>query len=74
MSDHTLVQKMCIAFGKPLTSTSANLTGQPPCKTTQEVYQQLGSQLVAVLEGETGGRENPSEIRDAKTSKVLRQG
>lgn len=74
VSDHPLVQKMCIAFGKPLTSTSANLTGQPPCKTTQEVYQQLGSQLVAVLEGETGGRENPSEIRDAKTSKVLRQG
>lgn len=74
VSDHPLVQKMCNAFGKPLTSTSANLTGQPPCMTTDEVYQQLGSQLVAVLEGETGGRNKPSEIRDAKTSQVLRQG
>ncbi|MFA0125958.1 tRNA threonylcarbamoyladenosine biosynthesis protein RimN, partial [Vibrio sp. 10N.261.48.A2] len=30
--------------------------------------------LVAILEGQTGGREKPSEIRDAKTSKILRQG
>ncbi|KIE19281.1 tRNA threonylcarbamoyladenosine biosynthesis protein RimN [Vibrio sinaloensis] len=74
VTDHPLVQKMCNAFGKPLTSTSANLTGEPPCITTEQVYQQLGDKLVAVLEGETGGREKPSEIRDAKTSQVLRQG
>ncbi len=74
VTDHPLVQKMCNAFGKPLTSTSANLTGQPPCMTTEEVEQQLGSHLVAILQGETGGRDKPSEIRDAKTSQVLRQG
>ncbi len=74
VSDHPLVQKMCNAFGKPLTSTSANLTGQPPCMTTEQVQQQLGDQLVAILVGETGGRDKPSEIRDAKTSHVLRQG
>ncbi|EGA71024.1 Sua5/YciO/YrdC family protein [Vibrio sinaloensis DSM 21326] len=74
VTDHPLVQKMCNAFGKPLTSTSANLTGEPPCMTTEEVYRQLGDKLVAVLEGETGGRDKPSEIRDAKTSQVLRQG
>ncbi|GLT20244.1 threonylcarbamoyl-AMP synthase [Vibrio zhanjiangensis] len=74
VTDHPLVQKMCFAFGKPLTSTSANLTGKPPCKTTQEVEHQLGDRLAAILAGETGGRDKPSEIRDAKTSKVLRQG
>ncbi|MGY3568366.1 L-threonylcarbamoyladenylate synthase [Vibrio paucivorans] len=74
VTDHPLVQKMCNAFGKPLTSTSANLTGQPPCMTTAEVEQQLGDKLVVILAGETGGREKPSEIRDAKTSKILRQG
>lgn len=74
VTDHPLVQKMCNAFGKPLTSTSANLTGQPPCMTTNEVKHQLGDRLVAILEGETGGREKPSEIRDAKTSQVLRKG
>lgn len=74
VTDHPLVQRMCNEFGKPLTSTSANLTGEPPCMTTEEVQQQLGQHLVAILEGQTGGREKPSEIRDAKTSKILRQG
>jgi L-threonylcarbamoyladenylate synthase len=74
VTDHPLVQKMCNAFGKPLTSTSANLTGEPSCMTTAEVEQQLGDKLVAILEGKTGGRDKPSEIRDAKTLKVLRQG
>ncbi|MDA0150658.1 L-threonylcarbamoyladenylate synthase [Vibrio sp. LaRot3] len=74
VTDHPLVQKMCLAFGKPLTSTSANLTGLPPCMTTEEVEQQLGDKLVAILRGETGGRDKPSEIRDAKTLQVLRQG
>nr|WP_228481403.1 L-threonylcarbamoyladenylate synthase [Vibrio fluminensis] len=71
---HPLVQKICLAFGKPLTSTSANLSGLPPCMTTEEVESQLGDQLVAILRGETSGRDKPSEIRDAKTLKVLRQG
>jgi tRNA A37 threonylcarbamoyladenosine synthetase subunit TsaC/SUA5/YrdC len=31
-----------LAFGKPLVSTSANLTGQPPCRTTEEVLAQFG--------------------------------
>ncbi|ASU21165.1 threonylcarbamoyl-AMP synthase [Vibrio anguillarum] len=74
VTDHPLVQKLCNAFGKPLTSTSANLSGLAPCLTTEEVESQLGEQLVAILDGQTGGRNKPSEIRDAKTSQVLRQG
>ncbi|WCP67190.1 L-threonylcarbamoyladenylate synthase [Vibrio tubiashii] len=74
VTDHPLVQKMCNAFGKPLTSTSANLSGQPPCKTSEEVYLQFGYDQIAVLEGQTGGREKPSEIRDAQSLQVLRQG
>ncbi|GAL27381.1 TsaC protein [Vibrio variabilis] len=42
--------------------------------TTEEVKDQLGDRLAAILEGETGGRNKPSEIRDARTLKVLRQG
>ncbi|USD65335.1 L-threonylcarbamoyladenylate synthase [Vibrio sp. SCSIO 43136] len=74
VTDHPLVQQVCSAFGKPITSTSANLTGQPPCKTNQEVEQQLGHTQVVLLRGETGGRDKPSEIKDAKTAQVLRQG
>lgn len=74
VTDHPLVQKLCLSFGKPLTSTSANLTGLEPCRTTEEVQFQLGDKLVAILEGKVGGRMQPTEIRDAKTSNVLRQG
>ena len=74
VTDHPLVQELCQAFDKPITSTSANLTGQPPCMTTQEVEQQLGHTSVVILTGNTGGRVNPSEIRDAKTLAILRQG
>lgn len=74
VTDHPLVQQLCNAYGKPLTSTSANLTGQPSCMTTEEVEEQLGDKLVAILRGATGGRNKPSEIRDAKTLQVLRQG
>nr|WP_086937746.1 L-threonylcarbamoyladenylate synthase type 1 TsaC [Thaumasiovibrio occultus] len=73
VSDHPLVQELCRAYGKPITSTSANLTGEPPCRTTLEVREQLGDSVV-LLDGDTGGRTNPSEIRDAVSGKLFRQG
>ncbi len=74
VTDHPLVQQLCLAFGKPITSTSANLSGQPACITTQEVQQQLGDLNITILDGETGGRNKPSEIRDVQTLAVIRQG
>jgi len=73
VTNHPLVKELCQAYGKPLVSTSANLTGLPPCRTADEVYQQFGKDF-PVLEGETGGRTNPSEIRDALTGELFRQG
>lgn len=73
VTDHPLVKALCQAYGKPVVSTSANLTGLPPCRTADEVYQQFGNDF-PVLEGDTGGRANPSEIRDALTGELFRQG
>ncbi|AFJ45454.1 L-threonylcarbamoyladenylate synthase type 1 TsaC [Shimwellia blattae] len=73
VTNHPLVIELCQAFGKPLVSTSANLTGQPPCRTTAEVIAQFGEHF-PVLDGATGGRQNPSEIRDALTGEQFRQG
>ncbi len=74
VTDHPLVQKLCQAFGKPITSTSANLSGMPPCRSVAEVQEQLGSKNIVILKGQTGGRSKPSEIRDAVSLNVLRQG
>jgi L-threonylcarbamoyladenylate synthase len=73
VTDHPLVIALCEAYGKPLVSTSANLTGLPPCRTDDEVRQQFGADF-PVVEGKTGGRQNPSEIRDALTGELFRQG
>ena len=73
VTDHPLVVELCQAYGKPLVSTSANLTTLPPCRTVEEVRAQFGDDF-PVLEGATGGRQNPSEIRDALTGEQFRQG
>ncbi|KAA8994873.1 L-threonylcarbamoyladenylate synthase type 1 TsaC [Affinibrenneria salicis] len=73
VSDHPLVQRLCLFYGKPLVSTSANLTGQPPCRCAEDVRRQFGASF-PVLDGAVGGRLNPSEIRDALTGELFRQG
>lgn len=73
VSDHAGVVELCQAFGKPLVSTSANLTGLEPCRNVAEVRAQFGDDF-PVLVAETGGRQNPSEIRDVITGDLIRQG
>ncbi|AHG73854.1 tRNA threonylcarbamoyladenosine biosynthesis protein RimN [Mannheimia sp. USDA-ARS-USMARC-1261] len=67
------VAALCEATGFALTSTSANLTGEPPCRNSEEVRIQFGEDFPA-LNAETLGRENPSEIRDIFTQQIFRQG
>lgn len=73
VTTHPLVKMLCRTYGKPLVSTSANLSGFDPCRTTQEVKTQFNNR-VPVLAGEVGGRKNPSEIKDVLTGKLYRQG
>lgn len=72
VTDHPLVVALCRAYGKPLVSTSANLSGLPPCRTVDEVRAQFGAAFPVVLVKR--GRLNPSEIRDALTGELFRQG
>ncbi|MGC6390072.1 L-threonylcarbamoyladenylate synthase type 1 TsaC [Ewingella sp. S1.OA.A_B6] len=73
VTDHPLVKELCRSFGKPLVSTSANLNGQPPCRFADEVRKQFGHDF-PLLAGNVGGRVNPSEIKDALTGQLIRQG
>ncbi len=72
VSAHPVVIKLCNQFGKPITSTSANLSNHPSCITYQEVQKQLGDRLSIVIEESVGGREGPSEIKDILTGERLR--
>ena len=71
---HQQVRAICHLFGKPITSTSANLSGLSPCRNDKEVEEQLGNTDIVILEGKVGVRLQPTEIRDAKTGQVLREG
>ena len=66
VSKHPLVQALCSTLKHPLTSTSANLSGEQPCKCTSEIIEQFMHHqpaLSAVLDGPIGGQLNPTEIR-----------
>lgn len=73
VTDNIYVKSMCKLFGKPVVSTSANLAGETPCKSAQDVFLKFGCKI-PIMEGITSGRSNPSEIRDLITGKQLRKG
>ncbi|KEY91320.1 tRNA threonylcarbamoyladenosine biosynthesis protein [Candidatus Photodesmus blepharus] len=72
VTDHPVAQIMCYVFGKPLVSTSANLSGESPCTSSSEVKRQFGDKSVTILEGKVGNPGKITTIRDAKTAKILR--
>jgi L-threonylcarbamoyladenylate synthase len=74
LCDHPVVQQLCLAFGKAITSTSANLSGLAPCRSTAEVQQQLAGKVAVIVDAPTGGRSVPSEIRDIRTGHIYRAG
>ena len=63
---------LCAAFGGPLVSTSANLTGQPPAFSRDALDRALLARIDGVVAGETGGLAAPTAIRDAITGARLR--
>ncbi len=69
---HPTVIALCRGFGGPLVSTSANLSGQPAPQDRAGLDPALLARLDGVSDGETGGRDRPSTIRDARTGQPLR--
>lgn len=71
LCQHEAVIQLCEILRYPLTSTSANLSGLPPCRNVAEVKAQFGNNF-PVFEGEVGGEQNPSQIRDILTQSIIR--
>ncbi len=72
ITQHPLAKEMCHVLDSAVVSTSANLSGQKPAKTTQEVLEQLDSRIDAILEGKTGDLLTPTVIRDSISGKIIR--
>jgi len=72
VSAHPTVVALCRAFGGPLVSTSANLSGQPASLHRAELDPVLLARLDGVTDGETGGLARATPIRDALSGRQLR--
>ncbi len=72
VSDHPVVQELCMAFGEPIVSTSANLAGEPEFRSPDDVERQFGDAIGCLIEGELGAHDKPSEIRDLVTGERIR--
>ncbi len=71
VSDHPVVQALCLAYGQPMVSTSANITSHSPAMSCLEINT-VFKEKVPCVEGCLGGLDNPTQIREAKTGKLLR--
>ena len=69
---HQPSRALCEAFGGAVISTSANHSGARPARSAAEVEEYFGNSLGGILSGSLGGSDQPSEIRDLASGKVLR--
>ena len=69
---HEPTARLCLAFGGPIVSTSANPHGSPPARSVAELIRYFGARLDGILDAPLGSSLKPSSIRDAMTGRVLR--
>ncbi|RME57136.1 tRNA threonylcarbamoyladenosine biosynthesis protein RimN [Candidatus Parcubacteria bacterium] len=71
-SAHPVVQQLCRAFGGPIVSTSANLSGEPPTRACDELSPELLQNLAGCVVGDIGDLQGPTPIIDVLTGQSLR--
>lgn len=72
VSAHPTVAALCDAFGGPIVSTSANLSGREPARELAALDPELLARIDGTLEGSVGDLHDPTPIRDAASGAVLR--
>ena len=71
---HEGCRALCAAFGGPVVSTSANPRTEEPARSAAQVEGYFPGQLCGIVAGDLGSGDQPSEIRDLATGRVLRKG
>lgn len=79
ISPHPLVERLLAAWGRPLTSTSLNVPGEPPVSSggeARQVVRSLGGRDVLLLDAGTLPPSGPSTVIDCTgpVPTVLREG
>ena len=73
---HDIARRLIALAGVPVTGTSANLSGQPPCKTAGEVLAQLDGRVSHILDAPCGAHTAPSTVVDFASGqmRIIREG
>ena len=71
VSAFSTVKELCQTLESAIVSTSANLTGQSPARTAEQVRCQFGDNLLCI-NMPVGNSENPSQIRNGLTGEIIR--
>lgn len=74
VSSHPVARSLCQRFGGAIVSTSANLSGQPPARNFLSVMKRFHNAVDYIVPGASNPGAKPSEIRDAKSSRIVRPG
>lgn len=72
VSDHPAVRALCLAWGGPLVSTSANPGGAQPARSLFQVRRYFGETLDGLLPGSIGDQGRPTGIRDLASGHIIR--
>jgi len=67
---HPLCQALLEAVGGPLVSSSANLSGEPPCADADEIRRVFGNQIDVLLDGGPSPASVPSTVVDVSSGRV----
>ncbi len=71
MSAHPIAS--ALSEHAPLISTSANLSGQPPCVSGVDIINHFSQGIDGIVEGKIGHQAKPSTIIDLETLTVIRE-
>ncbi len=74
--DHPFLRELIRRLGEPITGTSANRSGQPACRSAQEVERELGEAVDLIIDGGPSGAGQESTVIDitSGTLKIVREG
>ena len=72
VSAHPVVRNLCLAYGGPLVSTSANPAGSQAAVQEFQVRRYFGDELDYILPGQVQQPHRPSVIRDLESDRVIR--
>lgn len=72
VSAHPIVQDLCLKFGSPLVSTSANISSKPAAKKARDIPSAIPNHTIHTLAGNLGGSSKETAIYHAVTGQRIR--